>query len=219
MSCPPPSALQAGAEQLGCTLDGEQIDALQRYLALLQQWNRVYNLTAIRDEARMGVLHLLDSLAIVPPLDRHAAGRPLHILDVGSGGGLPGIVIAIARPAWTVTCVDAVLKKVRFIEHAALQIPLPSLHAVHARIERWQPPNAARQADIVISRAFASLADFCALTRAHLAPNGAWLAMKGRAPDAEMAALPTDIEVFHVEPLRVPGLEAERCAIWMRPRS
>lgn len=215
---PPPldaAGLQAAAAELGCPIDDAQATALLRYLALLTRWNRVYNLTAIRDEGQMGTLHLLDSLAVLPALDRHAAGLPLRLLDVGSGGGLPGVVIAIARPGWVVHCVDAVAKKAGFIQQVALELHLPNLRACHARVQ--QLPAAG--ADVVISRAFASLPDFTAWTRAHLAPGGAWLAMKGRAPDEEIAALPPDIEVFHVEPLQVPGLEAQRCAVWMRPRA
>lgn len=186
---------------------------LDAYLALLSRWNRVYNLTALRDPAQMRSHHLADSESIVSPLARHAAGRPLRILDVGSGGGLPGVVLAIHHPEWDVTCVDTVAKKAGFIRQVALELGLPNLHAAHARVE--QLPSA--QADVVTSRAFASLPDFCAWTRHHLAPGGVWLAMKGRHPADEIAALPADVTVFHVEPLLVPGLDAERCAIWLRP--
>jgi 16S rRNA (guanine527-N7)-methyltransferase len=186
---------------------------LDRYLDLLSRWNRVYNLTALRDPALMRSHHLADSESIVAPLARHAAGRPLRILDVGSGGGLPGVVLAIHHPDWDVTCVDTVAKKAGFIRQVALELGLPNLHAVHARVE--QMPSA--QADVVTSRAFASLPDFCAWTHQHLAPGGVWLAMKGRHPADEIAALPPDASVFHVEQLRVPELDAERCAIWLRP--
>lgn len=186
---------------------------LEGYLALLARWNRVYNLTALRDPAQMRTHHLADSLSIVAPLERHAGGRPLRILDVGSGGGLPGVVLAITHPDWQVTCVDAVAKKAGFVQQVALELGLPNLRAEHARIERLAPAGA----DVVVSRAFASLPDFCGWTRQHLAPGGVWLAMKGRHPTDEIAALPPDVEVFHVEPLDVPGLDAERCAIWLRP--
>lgn len=209
------AGLRAAASTLGCRLDDTRVDLLLRYLALLTRWNRVYNLTAIRDGGRMGTLHLLDSLAVLPTLDRHAAGRAIKVLDVGSGGGLPGVVIAIARPGWAVHCVDAVAKKARFIQQAALELQLPNLRASHARVEQLPPAGA----DVVISRAFASLPDFAAWTRPHLGPGGVWLAMKGRAPDDEIAALPGDVEVFHVEQLHVPGLEASRCVVWMRPRA
>lgn len=186
---------------------------LERYLDLLSRWNRVYNLTALRDPARMRSHHLADSESIVAPLERHAAGRPLRILDVGSGGGLPGVVLAIHHPDWDVTCVDTVAKKAGFIRQVALELGLPNLHAVHSRVEQM-PPAAAH---VVTSRAFASLPDFCTWTRQHLAPDGVWLAMKGRHPDDEIAALPHDVTVFHVEHLQVPDLDAERCAIWLRP--
>lgn len=186
---------------------------LRAYLDLLARWNRVYNLTALRDPAQMRSHHLADSQSIVAPLERHAAGRPLTVLDVGSGGGLPGIVLAIRHPDWAVTCVDSVAKKAGFIRQVAIELALPNLQAIHARVEQMPPVNA----DVVISRAFASLADFCAWTRRHLGGQGVWLAMKGRHPADEIQALPPDIEVFHVEPLEVPGLDAERCAIWLRP--
>lgn len=186
---------------------------LQAYLDLLARWNRVYNLTALRDPVQMRSHHLADSQSILAPLERHAAGRPLTILDVGSGGGLPGVVLAILHPDWAVTCVDSVAKKAGFIRQVALELALPNLRAVHGRVEQM-PPAAA---DVVVSRAFASLSDFCAWTRRHLGGQGVWLAMKGRHPTDEIQALPPDIEVFHVEPLKVPGLDAERCAIWLRP--
>jgi 16S rRNA (guanine527-N7)-methyltransferase len=185
---------------------------LSRYLDLLQRWNGTYNLTAVRDRAGMLTQHLADCLAILPSLQRHAPeGR---LLDVGSGGGLPGVVVATLLPRWEVTCVDAVAKKAAFVRQVAGTLGLPNLHAVHGRVESLQSPPF----DLITSRAFASLADFIALTRQHLAPGGAWVAMKGRVPDDEMAALPTDVHVFHVEPLHVPGLDAQRCLIWMQPR-
>ena len=188
---------------------------LDHYLDLLARWTRVYNLTALRDPAQMRTLHLADSESIVAPLERHAAGRPLKILDVGSGGGLPGVVLAIHHPDWDVTCVDTVAKKAGFIRQVALELGLPNLHAEHARVEEL--PSA--QADVVTSRAFASLPDFCAWTRHHLAPSGVWLAMKGKHPADEISALPVGASVFHVEHLQVPGLDAERCAIWLCPNA
>lgn len=206
--------LTTGAARLGCPLDARQRQQFADYLALLQRWGRVHNLTAVRDHAGITTLHLLDSLAAVPALDRFADGRPLTVLDVGSGGGLPGVALAIARPAWQITCLDAVAKKAHFVRQVALEIGLGHLHAIHARVE--QAPAAG--AVVVVSRAFASLADFTRLSRHHLAAEGGvWLAMKGRRPDDEIAALPPDVQVFHVEPLHVPGLDAERCLVWMRP--
>jgi 16S rRNA (guanine527-N7)-methyltransferase len=206
--------LAQGAAALGCPLDADQLARFDAYRRLLQRWGRVYNLTAVRDDADVTHVHLLDSLAAVPALDRWAQGRSLQVLDVGSGGGLPGVALAIARPTWQVTCVDAVAKKTRFVQQVALELGLGGLRAWHARVEQAAPAHA----DVVISRAFASLADFVALTRRHLSPTGGvWLAMKGRTPEGEIAALPDSVEVFHVEQLKVPGLDAERCLVWMRP--
>jgi 16S rRNA (guanine527-N7)-methyltransferase len=133
---------------------------------------------------------------------------------VGSGGGLPGAVIAVLNPAIDVTCVDTVGKKAAFVQQVAASLRLRNLHSQHARVEQMK----AAAFDVVTSRAFASLTDFVALTRQHLAPAGVWLAMKGKDPVDERAALPVDIDVFHVEQLTVPGLDAERCLVWMRPK-
>jgi len=207
-----PGQLEPICAALGLTPSEAQSAALLQYLGLLQRWNAVYNLTAVRDPAGMLTQHLADCLAVIPPLARRAGkGR---LLDVGSGGGLPGIVIATLLPGWDVTCVDAVAKKTAFVRQVAGALALPNLHAMHSRVEQLQ----ATPFDLITSRAFASLTDFIALTRRHLAPDGAWMAMKGRAPDDEIAGLPPDVEVFHVEPLQVPGLDAERCLVWMQPR-
>ena len=207
-----PSELDPICAELGLAPTAAQTAALSRYLDLLQRWNVTYNLTAVRDRAGMLMQHLADCMAIIRPLQRRAArGR---LLDVGSGGGLPGVVIATLLPGWDVTCVDAVAKKTAFVRQVAGSLGLPNLHAEHSRVESLRAPPF----DLITSRAFASLADFTALTRQHLAPGGAWLAMKGRAPDDEMAALPPDVHVFHVEPLHVPGLNAQRCLVWMQPR-
>lgn len=206
--------LISAAAEMGVPLDGGAADQLLAYLSLLQRWNKVYNLSALRHPAEMLTHHLLDCLAVLPSLRRHAQGRPLRILDVGSGGGLPGVVLAIMQPDWWVTCVDAVAKKSSFVRQVAGDLGLPNLRAVHARVEDM-PATAVF--DLVVSRAFASLADFTGWSRDRLAPGGVWLAMKGRAPDEEVAALSQDRSVFHVEPLRVPGLDAERCLVWLKP--
>lgn len=213
----PPEArtLASGLDRLGLTLDAEQQARLLDYQALIAKWNRVYNLTAVRDPAEMLTHHLLDSLSVVGPLRRHAAGRPLRVLDVGSGAGLPGVVLAIAEPLWQITCVDTVGKKASFIQQVAAELGLRQLRSEHARVEALPPARA----DVVTSRAFASLVDFTQLTRSHLAPDGLWMAMKGKAPTAEIAELPATVDVFHVEPLNVPDLDAERCLVWMRPRA
>ena len=205
-------ALEAAAQALGLALTPAQVDQLLAYLALLQKWNRVYNLTAVRDPAEMLTHHLIDSLSVIGPLLRH--GAPARLMDVGAGGGLPGVVIAICCPGTDVTCVDAVAKKATFIQQVAAELKLPNLHGVHSRVEQLK----AEPFGVITSRAFASLLDFTALTRQHLADGAVWLAMKGQHPADEMAALPADVDVFHVEQLQVPGLDAQRCIVWMRSK-
>ena len=210
--------LRDGLRELGLDLGDAQVKQLLDYLALLQKWNKVYNLTAVRDPAEMLTHHLLDSLAAIGPLLRQSAGQALSLLDVGSGGGLPGVVIAVACPQIAVSCVDTVGKKAAFIQQAAATLKLLNLRGVHARVETLNAEQGAGF-DIVCSRAFASLPDFTAWSRAALKPDGVWMAMKGKHPATELAALPADVEVFHVEPLQVPGLDAERCIVWMRPKA
>lgn len=196
-------------------MTGADDPRLERYLGLLGQWNAAYNLTAVRDPAQMRTQHLADCLAVVEPLRRQLGiGTHARVLDVGSGGGLPGVVLAVAEPAWDVTCVDAIGKKVAFVRQVAGELALPNLHAAHSRVESLQ----AAPFDVVTARAFGSLADFTRLTRALLKPTAVWMAMKGKRPDDELAALPPDVTAFHVESLNVPGLAADRCLIWMRPR-
>jgi len=205
--------LREGALSQGLTLTDETQQQLLAYMTLIHKWNRVYNLTAVRDPQDMLTHHLLDSLSALPPLLRHTAGAPIRLLDVGSGGGLPGVVLAICQPEIQVTCVDTVGKKAAFIQQVAASLRLPHLRGLHARVESVQEFY-----DVVCSRAFASLKDFTQWSRPALAEGGVWMAMKGKMPTDEMAQLPPEVEVFHVEPLAVPGLEAERCMVWMRPR-
>ena len=211
------AALRAGSARLGLDLDVLALERLRDYQALLQKWGKVYNLTAVRDPAEMLTHHLLDSLAVVSPLRRHAQACGLaapRVLDVGSGAGLPGVVVAICCPEMQVSCVDTVAKKAAFIQQVAVSLRLPNLRGIHARVENLQGPF-----DLVTSRAFASLPDFVHWSEGALAPGqGVWLAMKGRHPADEIAALPAAVEVFHVEQLQVPGLDAERCLVWMRRR-
>lgn len=206
------ATLEAAALDLRLALSAGQVDQLLTYLALLQKWNEVYNLTAVRDPGQMLTHHLVDSLSVIAPLQRH--GAPARLMDVGAGGGLPGVVIAICCPGTDVSCVDAVAKKATFIQQVAAELKLPHLHGVHRRVEQF----AAERFGVITSRAFASLADFTALTRPLLADGGAWMAMKGQHPADEIAALPHDVDVFHVEQLTVPGLDARRCIVWMRRR-
>lgn len=228
------AALAPVLDTLGVSLDEAQRQRCVAYMGMLAHWNGTYNLTSLRDAPEMFTHHLSDCLAVLPHLAKHLEARAevsaaatsgtaqggaqpiaqaVRLLDVGSGGGLPGVLLAIARPDVQVCCVDTVGKKAAFIRQVAAELRLPNLRAEHARVE-----DLASRHDIITSRAFASLADFIALTRERLAPGGVWMAMKGRAPEDERAGLPEDIEVFHVEQLQVPGLDAERCLVWMRKR-
>ena len=208
-------ALRRGVGVLELELSDAQISALLDYIALIQKWTRVYNLTAVRDPEEMLTHHVLDSLAVVTPLRRqlHSMGldESIHLLDVGAGAGLPGAVLAICCPTMAVHCVDTVAKKAAFIQQASVSLKLPLLRGIHARVESLTEPYA-----VVTSRAFASLADFTLWSKGSLADQSVWMAMKGKNPEAEMAQLPADVAVFHVEPLVVPGLDAERCLVWMR---
>ena len=208
--------LRAGLQALGLALNDQQVGHLLDYMALIQKWNKVYNLTSVRDPAEMLTHHLLDSLAAVPPLQRHLAslgeGGARKLLDVGSGGGLPGVVFAICCPALAVSCVDTVAKKAAFVQQVAAELRLGNLRGVHARVENLSGPF-----DVVSCRAFASLPDFVNWSQAALGEGSVWLAMKAKHPVDELAALPATVQVFHVEQLVVPGLEAERCIIWMKP--
>lgn len=211
--------LRAGLVALDLSLSDAQIDCLLAYQALIGKWNKVYNLTAVRDPADMLTHHLLDSLAVIIPLRRQlallapsAGTEAVRLLDVGSGAGLPGVVIAICCPDIRVDCVDTVGKKAAFIQQAAVTLKLPNLRGVHARVE-----TLTEKYQVISSRAFASLADFTSWSAQALAPQGVWLAMKGKQPVDELVALSPSVQVFHVEHLAVPGLDAERCLIWMKP--
>ena len=212
--------LRQGAADLQLVLDDLQIKQLLDYLDLIQKWTKVYNLTSVRDPAEMLTHHLLDSLAVIAPLRRQVAEpyfcahRPdgaLKLLDVGSGAGLPGVVIAICCPGISVDCVDTVAKKIAFIRQVAATLRLPNLRGLHARVESLVEKYA-----VISSRAFASLLDFTQWSVAALADGGIWMAMKGKNPTDEVAALPASVVVFHVEQLDVPGLDADRCIVWIR---
>lgn len=222
----PGNQLMDASNRLGLALADEQVSKLLAYMDLLLRWNRVYNLTALRDPSEVLSHHLVDCLAVVPAMRRHAAGRPLRVLDVGSGGGLPGVVLAMLQPDWQVTCVDTVAKKAAFIRQLAGELRVPNLHAMHTRVEAMaidgqrSGPRAGRGPfDLITSRAFGSLSDFVALTQDLLAPQGVWAAMKGKPTSEELAAVQPAVDMFHVEPIQVPGLDAHRCLVWMRPRS
>jgi 16S rRNA (guanine527-N7)-methyltransferase len=208
------AGLRSGAQALGLTLSDAQIQHLLDYAALIQKWNKVYNLTALRDPADMLTHHLLDSLTAIAPLRRHTQGQSIKVLDVGSGGGLPGVVLAICMPELNVSCVDTVAKKAAFVQQVAVSLKLPNLRGLHARVESLTDPY-----QVICSRAFASLPDFVTWSRSALAEGGVWMAMKGKHPQGEIDALPADVKVFHVEPLSVPGLDVERCMVWMKPEA
>ena len=208
------AGLSAGILALGLDLSADRQKLLLDYVALIQKWNKVYNLTALRDPADMLTHHLLDSLTAVAPLTRHTQGQAVRVLDVGSGGGLPGVVLAICVPELNVTCVDTVAKKAAFVQQVAVSLKLPNLRGLHARVESLVEPY-----QVICSRAFASLPDFVTWSRSALAEGGVWMAMKGKHPQDEIDALPADVKVFHVEPLTVPGLDVERCMVWMRPEA
>ena len=226
--------LKRGLDGLGLALSEPQQAQLLAYMDLIAKWTRVYNLTAVRDANEMLTHHLLDSLAVIAPLRRELAKLSLpaaslavapadgqgvakliqakfSLLDVGAGAGLPGIVIAITCPEVSVTCVDTVAKKAAFIQQVAATLKLPNLKGLHARVESLAQPF-----DVVCSRAFASLLDFTTWSESALADHGIWMAMKGKHPNQELSELPAGVQVFHVEQLQVPGLDAERCIIWMR---
>jgi 16S rRNA (guanine527-N7)-methyltransferase len=204
--------LDAGANALGLALNDRQRERLLQYLGLLARWNGTYNLTALRDPAQMLTHHLLDCLAVVAPLRGQRPQGAGRVMDVGSGGGLPGVVLAVMDEQAEVSCVDAVGKKAAFVRQVAAELGLRNLQALHSRVEQ-----VTQRFDIVTSRAFATLAQMCAWTRQSLRDDGVWMAMKGQHPTQEITELPTNVVVFHVEQLKVPGLDAERCLVWLRP--
>ncbi len=269
--------LTRAAAALSLPLTPRQIEQLLAYRDTLLKWNKVYNLTAIRNPRDMLEHHLVDCLAVVPPLQRWLQAQqspglpaeaadtaqtavrtarseetpsgatatsiaatpaatpaaapvdlvpvaapaicPIRVLDVGSGGGLPGVVLAIVIPQWQIDCVDTVAKKATFVRQVAAELGLRNLHSLHARAENLPGgPDKASYA-LIISRAFAALGDFCDWTQHLLARGGTWVAMKGQVPEPEIQDLPPDIEVFHVEQLLIPGLSVQRCLVWMRPRA
>ncbi|HET9044614.1 MAG TPA: 16S rRNA (guanine(527)-N(7))-methyltransferase RsmG [Burkholderiales bacterium] len=191
---------------LGLLLADTQVATLERYLDLLEKWNRVYNLTAIRERSRMVTHHLLDSLAVLP----HVRGP--RVLDVGSGAGLPGIPLAVAGPALHVTLLESNHKKSAFLTQAVAELQLANVQVVMERVESWQPEA---RFDTIVSRAFAELGEFASLAGRLLAPQGVLAAMKGVHPFEEIERLPQGYRVQQVVRLRVPGLDAERHLVLM----
>lgn len=196
--------LTPGLKDLGVHLPEGGEARLLRYVELLERWNQAYNLTAVRDPAEMVGKHLLDSLSVLPFVTEGP------VADVGTGAGLPGIPLAVARPELRFTLIDSNGKKTRFVTHAVAELKLPNVEVVQSRAEAHRPtiPYA-----VVVSRAFASLADFATLAGGMAAPGGRLLAMKGVDPKDELAALPKGFKVLKVHPLRVPGLDADRCLV------
>ena len=204
-------ALSEGLQSLSLELTQAQQQALLDYIALLGKWNKVYNLTAVREPEHMLSHHVLDCLAVLPPL-KQVSPEALDLIDVGAGGGLPSVVFAIACPHWQITAVDTVAKKAAFIQTTAHSLRLVNLKAVHSRVEALTGGF-----DVVTCRAYASLRDFCDSSRHLLKPNGVWMAMKAKLSAEELTDLPATVRVDKVEPLAVPGLDADRCLVWMRP--
>jgi 16S rRNA (guanine527-N7)-methyltransferase len=195
--------LVAGIAQMGLVVTAEQQTKLLDYLMLMHKWNGVYNLTAIRQPEQMVSNHLLDSLSVLPHL------WPQRWLDVGSGAGLPGLVLAVMRPNWSFTLLDSNSKKTGFVQQAVIELGLHNVEVRCVRVEQWQ---SSQKFDGIISRAFAEAADFVTLTRHLLADDGRWAAMKG-APEHELARLPEDVLVEKVITLQIPELEAARSLV------
>jgi 16S rRNA (guanine527-N7)-methyltransferase len=201
--------LCGGAQQLGVALDAGMASRLLRLLEELERWNRAFNLTGIETQAAMVATHLLDSLAAGSDL----AG--LRIADLGTGAGFPGLPLAIAHPERQFTLIDGTAKKIRFVNHAVRTLGLSNVEAVHARAESMRPTE---PFDTVIARAVAPLAKLAALARPLSRPGTRLLALKGKRPTAELAALPSDWELLGVRELSVPGLDAERCLVTLSAR-
>lgn len=195
--------LRVGAAELGLALDARTQSQLLAYVELLFKWNKVYNLTAIRDKSEMVSHHLLDSLAVVPHL------WPGRWLDVGSGGGMPGLVLAIVKPDWQFTLLDSNTKKTGFVQQAVIELGLKNVSVHSGRVEEWRPEY---RFDGIISRAFAELGDFLAVSRHLIAPDGRWAAMKGQ-PEPELAGVKKGFEIEKIVSLKVPGIEAARSLV------
>jgi 16S rRNA (guanine527-N7)-methyltransferase len=203
--------LARGMVNLGVESTSSQRSSLLEYARLMLKWNRVYNLTAITSPKDVVVLHLLDALAVIAPMLKT---RPdlTSVLDVGTGAGIPAVIFSIMCPQVNVTCVDAVQKKIAFIQQVVLALGLTNLTPLHARVESLSATY-----ELICSRAFASLKDFTDLTRVFLKQEGVWMAMKAKLAPEELEALPKDLNVFHVEQVQVPFLDAQRCLVWIRP--
>jgi 16S rRNA (guanine527-N7)-methyltransferase len=200
--------LAQGCAELGLRVPADSQRKLLDYLALIVKWNRVHNLTAVRDSARMVSAHLLDSLAVAPHVEAQS------VLDVGSGAGLPGIPLALLWPSARVTLLDSNHKKVAFLRQAVIELELNNAEVVNERVESWQPPC---KFDLVITRAFSDLAEFLRLAGKHVSSNGTVAAMKGIYPHEELAQIPPEYKLRAVVPLKIPGLAAERHLVLLEP--
>ncbi len=203
-----------GLAALGHTLPADTVDQLMAYLAELARWNSAYNLTAVRDLPGMVDRHLLDSLALLTPLASALAAPGARVLDVGSGPGLPGLILAIVHPTVSITVLDSNGKKARFLRHAVRTLGLSSVSVAESRVEAWQP---AQPYTVITSRAFSALSDFVDLTRPLLAAGGQWAAMKGKLEKEELAAVPADITIRELLRLHVPGLDEARHLVLAHP--
>ncbi len=201
------SELQQGIIALMLKISPQDLQRLIDYLALLQKWNKVYNLTALRDQQKMVSHHLLDSLAVVPHIEAN------HILDVGSGAGLPGIPLAIARGDWRITLLDSSHKKAAFLKQAAIELKLSNVTVRCERVETWHPEQ---KYELIISRAFSDLAEFVTLSKHLLHEGGRFAAMKGVYPHEEIAQLPSAYRLERVIPLKIPGLKAQRHLVMVK---
>ena len=198
--------IQQGCTALQIEVTDTAVEKLTGFIGLLEKWNRVYNLTAVRDARAMVVRHILDSLVVLPYLSQG------NLLDVGTGAGLPGLPIAIVRPELPVTLLDASAKKLRFVRQAVFELGLDNVEVVQSRMQEYQP---ARSFDMVISRAVANLSELYRQTAHLVRPGGRILFMKGSLPAEEIQELEADRETLHIERLKIPGLQAERHLLWM----
>ena len=212
----PKAALSAAAATLRIQLEPQQLQRLVAYVDLLRRWNAVHNLSSANDETAL-TQHVVDCLAIVLPLTERLGSAGVQALDAGTGGGLPAVVLSVMLSGWTVTAVDAVGKKIAFVRQVAGELALGNLRPIHARLEQVQREGTG--SNVVVSRAFSSLRQFVEQTQHLLAPDGRWVAMKGKLPDSEIQDLPPNCQLFHVERLMLPGLDAARCLAWLQPRA
>lgn len=215
-----PEAIAAAAAELGVALTPAQAAMLSAYAQLLLRWNATYNLTAIDTPEQVLTHHLLDSLAVVPTLQRLMAIEGAKLLDVGSGGGLPGLVLAVMFPQWRCTLIDKVGKKTAFLNQVKAELGLTNVEVIHGRVETLKT----HEYNLIISRAFSSVGDFVRLSRAALAPGGAWVAMKGAWPEGGSTSLREEAQIDEVQidevvKLRVPRLAAQRHLVVLRAKS